>query len=343
MKQSRLTPALIIVAAFSGMLPAVTQAEIQVIHTWTMGDEEKGTAGSTAAATLVDTVGDLDLTLTGEPKFAAEGSALGVLFANTDSAHNVAATEYYSGAEADVNPTDFTKWGIEAIVRIDVLPTTNQEMAVFELGAGSSGILLETFGNGAWALHQSNVAISANSTPVQVGKLQHLAAVRNNGRWELYVDGLLAFGFNSADYEPAPGIRIGAGNAGTGDNRGFNGLIDTVRIFEYTDTFNIQDTLVSVLIPDADHDGFDDAVETALGFNPRDAASTPESKSGIETAVQFNFYAAKNKKYTIQSSSDLQTWDDVEKDIMGTGGEVTRLYTARTPAKRYFRSVRQEE
>lgn len=342
MKQSRLTSALI-VAAFSGILSAAAQAEIQVIHTWTMGDEEKGGVGNTAAATLVDTVGDLDLTLTGEPKFAAEGSALGVLFANTGSAHNVAAAEYYSSADADVNPGDFTKWGIEAIVRIDVLPATSQEMAVFELGAGPDGILLETYGNGAWALHQSNVAINASPTPVQVGKLQHLAAVRNNGRWELYVDGLLIFGFNSAEYEPAPGIRIGAGNSGTGDNRGFEGLIDTVRVFEYTGTFNIRDTLVSVLIPDADKDGFDDSVEIALGFNPNDANSTPESKSGIETAVQFSFYAAKNGKYTIQSSSDLQNWEDVEKDIMGTGGEVTRLYTARTPAKRYFRSVRQAE
>ena len=48
--------------------------------------------------------------------------------------------------------------------------------------------------------------------------------------------------------------------------------------------------------PDSDGDGFDDVVEVALGFNPNDPASTPESRTEIRTAVEFMFYAAKGKK-----------------------------------------------
>ncbi|RYD31016.1 MAG: hypothetical protein EOP86_18805 [Verrucomicrobiaceae bacterium] len=342
MKPSHPLPTALLSLLMAGT-PVLLKADITVLHTWTMGDEEKGTAGSPAAQTLVDTTGDLDLTVVGSPVYAASGSALGVLFANTDSAHNMGATEYFEGAEAKVNPTDIAKWGVEAIVRIDVIPAENQELAVVELGGGTQGIVLQTFGKGAWTIHQSNVVISAATIPVRTGELQHVAAVHNNGKWELYVDGLLATSFNSADYDPAPGIRIGAGNVGGGNNRGFNGLIETVRVFEFTDTFAIEDTLLSTLNPDSDRDGFDDTVETALGFDPRDVNSTPESRSGIETAVEFSFYAAKNKKYTIESSSDLQNWTPVQTDIPGLGGEITRLYSKRGQTKLFYRSVRQAE
>lgn len=323
--------------------PALLKADITVLHTWTMGDEEKGTAGSPAAETLVDTTGDLDLTLVGSPVYAASGSALGVLFANTGSGNDVLASEYFEGAEMDVNPTEGAGWGIEAIVRIDVTPAENQELAVVELGGGPQGILLQTLGKSAWAIHQSNHRFATASAPVRTGELQHVAAVHHNGRWELYVDGLLATSFDSADYDPAPGIRIGAGNVSSGNNRGFNGLIDTVRVFEFTDPFAIEDTLLSTLNPDSDRDGFDDTVEIALGFDPRNAASTPESRSGIETSVEYSFYAAKNKKYTIESSADLQNWETVESDIPGLGGEITRLYSKRGQSKLYYRSFRQTE
>ena len=317
-------------------------AQITVIHSWDMGESEGGVAGGTADGTLLDGVGDLDVEPAGLPLYAAIGGGIGVFFNNQNSAHNLEATEYFSNAEADVNPTDFTKWGIEALVRIDVLPAANQELAVFELGGGSTGISLETFGAGAWGLHQSNVGITSAASPVKVGVRQHLAAVRNNGRWELYVDGLLAASFASAEYDPAPGIRIGAGNVGSGNNRGFNGVIDTVRIFEYTDTFDVQDTLLSVINPDTDRDGFDNTVEIALGFDPGDPASTPESLTDIETGVEFSFYAGKNFRYRIESSTDLQNWEPVENNITGLGGEITRLYSTRGAKARHYRAVRAE-
>ena len=332
----------------SALIPAVClalaqfsqAAPVTVIHAWTMGEQENGIAGNAADQTMVDTVGDYDLAPVGVPVYAALGGAIGVLFSNLDSGHGVPASEYFTSDEADVNPVDIARWGIEAIVRIDLLPANNQELAVMELGAGTNGIVLQTFGNGAWGLHQSNVAITSSASPVKVGERQHLAAVRNNGRWELYVDGLLAASFASPDYDPAFGIRIGAGNVGPGNNRGFNGVIESARVFEYTDTFDVNETLLGTINPDSDRDGFDNTLEIALGFDPNDAASTPESRSGLETAVEFSFYAAKNKRYNIEASTDLQDWTPVDNNIAGLGGEITRLFSVRGLTKRYFRAVR---
>ncbi len=110
-------------------------------------------------------------------------------------------------------------------------------------GTDNNGIILQTFGDGAWGLHRPNVAITADTTPVLVGQTQHVAAVLNGGAWQLWVDGTLRASFNNAAQDPGAGIRIGAGNAGTGDNRGFDGVIETVRVFEYSGTFDIRDTL----------------------------------------------------------------------------------------------------
>jgi len=241
MKQSYLRSA----AALSALtLASPALAAITVLHSWSMGDAEAGTADNPAAETIIDTVGGVNVTRTGAPTYAALGGGIGVDFNNVGSAHNVAATEYYSSIAGDVNPSDPARWGVEAIVRIDLLPANNQELAVIELGASSGGILLQTFGNGAWGLHRSGVAITSDPNPVLVGQTQHLAAVLNEGAWQLWVDGTLAASFPDAGYNPVAGIRIGAGNAGAGINRGFNGVIDTVRVFEYTGTFDIDQTLV---------------------------------------------------------------------------------------------------
>jgi hypothetical protein len=96
----------------------------------------------------------------------------------------------------------------------------------------------------------------------------------------------------------------------------------------------------SVVNPDGDGDGFDDTLEIALGFDPTNPLSTPESRSGIRTAVEFSFYAAKNKKYRIEDSTDLLTWTLVEDNISGRGAEITRLYSTTSPPTRHFRAVR---
>ena len=97
----------------------------------------------------------------------------------------------------------------------------------------------------------------------------------------------------------------------------------------------------TVVDPDKDGDGFDDTVEVALGFDPNNPQSTPESKTDLRTAVEFSFWAAKGKKYTIESSPDLVTWTAVETDIQGRGQEITRLYSIVGQSKLHYRAARQ--
>ncbi len=98
----------------------------------------------------------------------------------------------------------------------------------------------------------------------------------------------------------------------------------------------------AVVDPDKDGDGFDDVVEIELGFDPEDPASTPESKTDIRTAVEFSFWAARSKRYRIESSPDLATWTTVEENILGRGGEITRLYSITGQPGLNYRAVRQE-
>lgn len=95
----------------------------------------------------------------------------------------------------------------------------------------------------------------------------------------------------------------------------------------------------AVVSPDKDGDGFDDTVETALGFDPNNAASTPESRNDLLLAVQFDFYGAKSKKYKIEGSADMSTWVTEETDIPGRGEKITRFYS-KSGDRRYFRAVR---
>lgn len=92
--------------------------------------------------------------------------------------------------------------------------------------------------------------------------------------------------------------------------------------------------------PDTDGDGFDNDYEVALGFNPNDPLSTPESKADIFTAVEFEFHAAKNRIYNIEGSDDLVEWEIVERDLLGRGKEITRVYSTRGATRKYYRASR---
>jgi uncharacterized repeat protein (TIGR02543 family) len=91
---------------------------------------------------------------------------------------------------------------------------------------------------------------------------------------------------------------------------------------------------------DSDADGFDDLFEINTGFNPTLDSSTPDALSTIRTAVEFRFNAGNGASYRIEGSTDLQTWETVETDIIGTGGVVTRFYSIENQPKRYFRVKR---
>ncbi|MCX6878450.1 MAG: hypothetical protein NTW21_32245 [Verrucomicrobia bacterium] len=89
---------------------------------------------------------------------------------------------------------------------------------------------------------------------------------------------------------------------------------------------------------DTDGDGFEDKFEIDTGFDPTSATSTPEAWSEMLTAVEFHFNGALGKSYTIETSTDLQTWSAVETGIVGTGGTITRFFSIQGIPKRYFRA-----
>jgi uncharacterized repeat protein (TIGR02543 family) len=91
---------------------------------------------------------------------------------------------------------------------------------------------------------------------------------------------------------------------------------------------------------DSDADGFDDLFEINTGFNPTQNSSTPDAVSSIRTAVEFRFNAGNGLRYRIEGSTDLQNWETVETNIIGTGGVVTRFYSIENQPKRYFRVVK---
>ena len=91
--------------------------------------------------------------------------------------------------------------------------------------------------------------------------------------------------------------------------------------------------------PDTDGDGFDNATEIALGFDPNSAASSPEFIATSEVAIEFGFYAGKNRTYRIESSTDMLSWTIVEGNIAGTGGEIRRLYSMRGQRRKFYRAV----
>nr|MCU0779551.1 thrombospondin type 3 repeat-containing protein [Akkermansiaceae bacterium] len=93
-------------------------------------------------------------------------------------------------------------------------------------------------------------------------------------------------------------------------------------------------------LKDTDNDGFDDHFEINTGFDPTLATSTPDAVSSIRTAVEFRFNAAEGVSYRIEDSTDLEEWNTVESNVIGTGGVVTRFYSTESMPKRYFRARR---
>lgn len=93
-------------------------------------------------------------------------------------------------------------------------------------------------------------------------------------------------------------------------------------------------------VADTDGDGFDDKFEINTGFDPKSAASTPETQSSIRVAAEYRFNGAPGVSYRIEASTDLSTWTTLETPIIGAGGVITRFYSIEGQPKRFFRSRR---
>ncbi|MDB6133231.1 MAG: hypothetical protein JWM59_1474 [Verrucomicrobiales bacterium] len=143
----------------------------------------------------------------------------------------------------------------------------------------------------------------------------------------------------TAFYRHQFAITQGAGSTGV-QATALRILVPATGIGEGTDIDEIELYGPATVTLDKDGDGFDDTVETALGFDPGNPASTPEGNAVIETAVEFSFYAANGKTYTIQESEDMTAWVPVEENVRGKGVKISRVYSKAGKTKRYYRAVR---
>ena len=94
-------------------------------------------------------------------------------------------------------------------------------------------------------------------------------------------------------------------------------------------------------LADTDGDGFEDPYEVDKGYDPKSAASTPEARVIMRTAVELKFEAAQGVRYFIESSTNLVDWTTVETGILGEGKTVSRLYSTEGIPKRNFRARRE--
>jgi hypothetical protein len=112
----------------------------------------------------------------------------------------------------------------------------------------------------------------------------------------------------------------------------FDGLTDGQEVFTYFTNPSVADT---------DGDGFSDLFEINTGYLPTSATSTPEMKSTILTAIEFQFNAATGVEYQIEATDNLSTpWEIIESGISGQGNVVKRLYSLDGQPNRYFRAKR---
>lgn len=224
---------------------------INVLNTWNLGENDPGAvAGGPGADPTIDSTGPLNLSKVGTPTYVSTTRAgLGVDFVNNGGFDAGAATNYYDNPSAQVM-TGLTDWGIETIVDIDRVPALNEELAVVTLGAGSGGgVILQTYGNGEWAVHQPGSSLATYGAVTQ-DQETHLALVFNNGVREFYIDGVLTaptstIGVIENSLALPAGVRIGGSANGGTPARGFDGQIGVVRTFEFEPgEFSINDTLV---------------------------------------------------------------------------------------------------
>ena len=74
------------------------------------------------------------------------------------------------------------------------------------------------------------------------------------------------------------------------------------------------------ILVDTDGDGLPDGVEIAEGFDPLVGTEAADGALAIHTAIELEFFTLKSQQYVIQSSTDLENWEDVTGKFQGKGG-----------------------
>ncbi len=96
------------------------------------------------------------------------------------------------------------------------------------------------------------------------------------------------------------------------------------------------------LLKDSDGDGFLDGCEVEFGGDPLSAASVPGFMARCVLGpaagnVQLRFPSQPGLFYTVEASTNLQTWNPVDSNIIGQGGVITRSYPTGGIPQRFFR------
>ncbi|WP_169580969.1 MULTISPECIES: discoidin domain-containing protein [Microbacterium] len=167
---------------------------------------------------------DLDATLAGTAGYSSTAPKEGGASLTLDGSSGAKATAGLASTAADnVTLSAWVKWSGATTAHQMILVngnTASSGYALFLNQADSNRVSILVAGN----------AVAASQTALTSGQWTHLAAVRRNGTWVLYINGVSSpiSQSGAAPATPAGGTVIGNDQTG---NHGFKGSIDDVRIY----------------------------------------------------------------------------------------------------------------
>lgn len=114
---------------------------------------------------------------------------------------------------------------------------------------------------------------------------------------------------------------------------------------ELTDGQEVSLFHTNPLLADTDGDTFLDGAEVEFGGNPLSAAMVPKflarALAGPTAGlIQLRFLSQQGRTYALYASGNLASWTQLEADIAGTGGTISRLYPIKDQPMRQFRVMR---
>ena len=106
-------------------------------------------------------------------------------------------------------------------------------------------------------------------------------------------------------------VEIGIGTDITKSDTDGDGLGDFAEVRTYK---------TNPLSTDSDGDGLPDDVELREGFDPLVGTEAADGAFTVHTAIELEFFTLKSQQYIIQSSTDLENWEDETDKFQGKGG-----------------------